>query len=331
MKLGMVGTGWIVRQQIARMGLRGIEVAALAGTPTTMDQVNELADQYHVPGRYDSYETMVAQADIDTVYVGVPNFLHKAVIETGLNGGKNVICEKPMVSSYREAKEVSELPRSRGLYLWEAVSTDYLPNFAKLRELLPRVGDVKIVSANYSQYSSRYDAFRAGEVLPAFDPNKAGGALMDLGLYNLHYILGLFGEPKAVSYEANVERGIDTSGVATLDYGSFKAVSVAAKDCAAPISYVIQGNDGYLLQTTSANFCGPITLHLNDGTEEHYDENGFSDFTSMWDAEFASFKADVESGSTDHCYQMLDETLLVSRVQTDLRLSAGVRFPADDE
>lgn len=331
MRLGMVGTGWIVRQQIARMGLRGMEVGALAGTPNTMDQVNELADQYGVTGRYDSYESMITEADVDTVYVGVPNFLHKAVTVAGLEGGKNVICEKPMASNYREAKEMSDLARTRGLYLWEAVSTDYLPNFAKLKELLPRIGEVKIVSANYSQYSSRYDAFRAGETLPAFDPSKAGGALMDLGLYNLHYILGLFGEPQTVSYQANVERGIDTSGVATLDYGSFKAVSIAAKDCAAPLSYVIQGDGGYLNQSTSANICGPITLHLNDGTEETYDENGFDDFTGMWDAEFASFRADVESGSTEHCYQMLDETLLVSRVQTELRLSAGVRFPADEE
>lgn len=204
----MVGTGWIVRQQIARMGLRGIEVTTLAGTPATMDQVTELADQYHVAGRYDSYETMIAEADIDTVYVGVPNFLHKAVTEAGLAGGKNVICEKPMVSNYREAKEVSDMARSRGLYLWEAVSTDYLPNFAKLKELLPRIGD---------------------------------------------------------------------------------------------------------------------------GTEERYDENGFDDFTGMWDAEFASFKADIESGSTEHCYEMLDEMLRVSRVQTDLRLSTGVRFPADED
>ena len=149
-------------------------------------------------------------------------------------------------------------------------------------------------------------------------------------MYNLHYILGLFGAPKAVGYHANVERGIDTSGIVTLDYGSFKAASVAAKDCAAPTTYVIQGNDGYLLQTTPANFCGPITLHLNDGTEETFDVNGFTDFTGMWDAEFASFRADADSGSTDHCYEMLDETLLVSRVQTQARLSAGVRFPADE-
>src|SRR5699024_7233687 len=85
---------------------------------------------------------------------------------------------------------------------------------------------------------------------------------------------GLFGEPQQVHYAANLERGIDTSGILTMDYRSFKAVSIAAKDCAAPPRYVIQGTRGYLLQKSTANFCGPVTLHLNDGREEHFSLNG---------------------------------------------------------
>ena len=68
---------------------------------------------------------------------------------------------------------------------------------------------------------------------------------MDIGLYNLAWLVGLFGEPQSVHYEANIERGIDTSGIMTLDYGTFRAVSVAAKDCSAPWRYVIQGTEGY--------------------------------------------------------------------------------------
>ncbi len=331
MKLGLVGTGWIVQKQLPQMSRRGIEVGAIAGTPRSAEKVDALANEYGVEGRYTDYNEMIAKADIDTVYVGVPNALHVAVTTAALEGGKNVICEKPMASNYREAKQIADLARSKGLYLWEAVSTIYLPNFAKLKELLPRIGDVKIVSVNFSQYSSRYDAFQRGEIQPAFDPTKAGGALMDLGLYNLHYILGLFGEPSAVKYQANVERDIDTSGIVTLDYDNFKAVSIAAKDCGAPLFCVIQGNKGYLRQDTSPNVCGPITLHMNDGTEETIDENGFTEFERVWDHEFASFKADEESGSTEHCYQLLEQSLLVSRVQTDARLTSGIRFPADEQ
>ena len=330
MKLGLIGTGWIVQRQLPQMRGRGIEVGALAGTPRSAEKVEALAEANGVPERYTDYRKMIAEADIDTVYVGIPNALHLEACTAALEAGKHVICEKPVASNYAEAKAMADLARSRNLFLWEAVSTIYLPNFAKLRELLPRVGNVRIVHVNFSQYSSRFDAFREGVIQPAFDPTKSGGALMDLGLYNLHYILGLFGEPQAVGYQANVERGIDTSGVVTLDYGTFKAVSVAAKDCGAPTFCLIQGEKGYLRQDSAPNACGAITLHLNDGTEETFDENGFTEFEKVWDAEFASFKADLESGSTDHCYELLDQSLLVSRVQTEARLSAGVRFPADE-
>ncbi|MFR2502999.1 MAG: hypothetical protein ACLS85_11090 [Coprobacillus cateniformis] len=122
----------------------------------------------------------------------------------------------------------------------EAVSTQYLPNTLKIKELLPTLGQIKIVSANYSQYSSRYDAFKAGEVLPAFNPAMSGGALMDLNIYNINLVVALFGKPLNVNYEANIQRGIDTSGILTLDYDSFKCVCIGAKDCKAPVATNIQ-------------------------------------------------------------------------------------------
>ena len=70
---------------------------------------------------------------------------------------------------------------------------------------------------------------------------------MDLNVYNIHWLLGLLGEPESVRYEANLEQGVDTSGILFLDYGSFKAVSIAAKDCSAPVFYAIEGTNGYLL------------------------------------------------------------------------------------
>ena len=113
--------------------------------------------------------------------------------------------------------------------LFEAMNIHYLPAYCSLKEELTQVGQLKIVSLNYSQYSSRYDAFKNGQVLATFDPTKAGGALMDLNVYNIHTLVGLFGKPKKVYYEANIERGIDTSGILTLDYGDFKASAIAAK------------------------------------------------------------------------------------------------------
>ena len=161
---------------------------------------------------------------------------------------------------------------------------------------------------------------------PAFDPACAGGALMDLGVYNVSYIVGLFGEPNQVKYTANMERGIDTSGILTMDYSGFKAVSIAAKDCAAPARYIIQGTKGYIMQKSTANCCGGITFHPNEGKEEHYNLNGGRPRQA---AEFEAFARALENGDQELCGRMQDTTIAVSRVLTVARRNAGIRFPCD--
>ena len=228
MKVGVVGTGMIAQTLVPHFEEWGLPVTGVCGTPRSWERVRELAER--VGARpYESLAAMLAAPDVEAVYIATPNHVHHAQGMEVLAAGKHVIMEKPFAATYEEAAELAAAARERDLLIYEAVTTIHQPNYARIRELLGRIGDIKLVSLNYSQYSSRYDAFCAGEVLPAFDPAKAGGALMDLGLYNLQWIVGLFGAPVSATYLPNVERGIDTSGVATLDYGSFKAASVDRK------------------------------------------------------------------------------------------------------
>lgn len=68
--------------------------------------------------------------------------------------------------------------------------------------------------------------------------------LRDLNIYNIHLLVGLFGNPNRVEYLPNVERGVDTSGILVLDYCNFKAAAIGAKDCSAEIRSTIQGDKG---------------------------------------------------------------------------------------
>ena len=104
--------------------------------------------------------------------------------------------------------------------IFEAMNLHYTPAFLSLKEDLNKLGDIKIVSFNYSQYSSRYNAFKGGTILPAFDYHKAGGALMDLNVYNIHALIDLFGKPVYHKYMANIEKNIDTSGIMIFDFES---------------------------------------------------------------------------------------------------------------
>ena len=325
MKLGIVGSGKIVQEFLPWLAsCRAFEVAALCSTQRSADKAAALCAQYGVPLHVTDYGQLLAAVDV--VYIALPNLLHTAYAKAALEAGRHVIVEKPLAPCASEAAALSALAHRKGCFLFEAVTTQYLENYRKLRQLLPRVGQVKLVQCNFSQYSSRYDAFCAGQTAPVFDPQQAGGALMDLAVYNVSYIVGLFGEPQQVHYAANVEKGIDTSGILTMDYRSFKAVSIAAKDCAAPPRYVIQGMRGYLLQKSTANFCGPVTLHLNDGREEHFSLNGKRPRCA---AEFEIIAHAIAAGDQELCSGMLETSLAVSRVLTAARQSAGIKFPCD--
>lgn len=325
MKVGIVGTGMIVGMIAPHLADWDIQVTAIAGTPRSVDTMERMANEYGASGRYTDWHDLLADDGVDTVYVAAPNFLHYEISKAALEAGKDVICEKPLTSAYDEAAELATLAEEQGRMLWEAVVTTRQPNFANIRRMLPRVGTIKVVTVNYSQYSSRYDAFREGTVLPAFDPAKAGGALMDLGLYTLTFTLGLFGEPISARYLPNVERDIDTSGIALLSYDGFTAVNVCAKDSGAPCYAIIQGTDGYIRMDSAPNACGAVTLHLNDGTEEFVDDR----LPVMWEAEFKEFRRQQDEGDFDECRRQLRESLLVNRIQNDIRREAGIRFPTD--
>lgn len=326
MKLMIAGGGMIVQYAAPSLAQWGWEVTAICVTPRGAERAAALAEKCGQPRIYTDYAEMLDRKEADTVYIAVPNHLHFSMAKGALERGCNVILEKPMTSNIEELRVLVALAKEKRLFLYEAITTLYQPNYVKLRELLPQVGRVKLVSCNFSQYSSRYNGFREGKLAPVFDVNQSGGALMDLNLYNLHWIMGLFGVPEAAGYAPNVERGIDTSGVLTLRYPGFQAVSLGAKDCAAPCRSIIQGTDGYLIQDAPANACGAILLHRNDGREERFD----SPVEHRLEKEFRTFLEQIERGALDRCYQTLEHSVAVMEVLTQVRRKAGIRFPADE-
>ncbi len=325
MKVGILGTGKIVQEFLPWLVEHApFTVQALCSTPRSAEKAQELCRQYGVPQHTTNFLELLQWVDV--VYIAVPNLQHVRFARVALEAGKHVIVEKPLAPSAAQTEELVALARHKKVFLFEAVTTQYLENYAKIRELLPRVGTVRLVQCNFSQYSSRYDAFCAGETPVSFDPECAGGALMDLNVYNISYIVGLFGEPNQVHYLANMERGIDTSGILTMEYNSFKAVSMAAKDCGAPARYVIQGTKGYILQKSTANWCGGVTFHPNQGKEEHFNLNGGRPRQA---AEFHAFARAIESEDMELCSRMLDTSVAVSRVLETARRDAGIRFTTD--
>ena len=326
MKLGIVGSGMIVQEFLPSLvRLKGLEIMGIQGTKKSIGKVEEICVKYGIPKFTDDFNKL-CEFGIDTVYIAVPNFLHFEYCKKALEKGLNVIVEKPMTTNYGQSKELSDLAKEKKLFLFEAITTLYFENYKKIKDWIGKIGDVKLVQSQYSQYSSRYDAFKRGEILPVFDPEKAGGALMDLGLYNLHYVLGLFGKPENVKYYANIERNIDTSGVLMVEYKNFNAMCVCAKDSEGKRIGVIQGSEGKIISEEAPSLVGKVTLKMYDGTTESFDDRFSKDRVVP---EFKTFISAVNENDLEFCYKQLEKSLLVSEVQTKARFGAGIKFPQD--
>ncbi|MEE8808579.1 MAG: Gfo/Idh/MocA family oxidoreductase [Lactimicrobium sp.] len=325
MKIGFLGAGMIVLDLMRTIDQIPFEKKVILGTEHNRERTEELARRFGFARTYYDYDELLA-SDVDTVYVALPNHLHYSFAKKALEAGKHVIIEKPITANDEELESLKKIAAEKHLMIFEAMSVVHMPAYLAIKEKLPELGNIKIISLNYSQYSHRYDAFKAGTILPVFDPHKAGGALMDLNVYNISFICGLFGEPKHVSYHANIEKGIDTSGILTMDYGTFQAVSIAAKDCKAPVSCSIQGDAGCIAMHSSVNGMTSFDLDRNDGSVEPYNDNS-GRHRMLY--EFLDFIQTVDTKDYAHMEEMLEASSMVSRVMETARKDAGIIFDND--
>jgi len=236
MKVGIVGNGMIVPIAIEAMLRAEIKVTALwcrneaKGKP--------IVEKYQIQNQYTDYQAFLNDDSFDTVYIGLTNALHYQYAKDAILAGKHVIVEKPFTVTLAEAKELQELAIKHECMLFEAILSRYSKNYEHLKDELIKIGKIKLI----------YDEFRKGTITPTFDKAHGGGALMDLNVYNIHFVVGLFGLPKKVQYYPNLaENGVDTSGILIMGYPDFQAVCTAAKDSTSDPFVIIQAEDGTIV------------------------------------------------------------------------------------
>ena len=245
MKLGIIGSGMIVKDFLSfAHELPEIKLEAIAAR--NIENLKELQSKYNIKNIYIDIDLCLKNKEIDTIYVAVPNNLHYTVAKKALEAGKNVICEKPFTLKYEESVELFEIAEDKGLILIEAITNQYQKNYLDIKDNIDNIGEIRLVECNFSQLSSRYEAFKNGILAPVFDKSKGGGVLGDLNIYNIHFIVGLFGKPNKVHYSPNIVNDVDTSGILLLEYDNFKVVCIAAKDTFNNSYVNIQGDKGII-------------------------------------------------------------------------------------
>ena len=275
-RLGTIGSGVIVHSVLdAVKRTEGIRLEAVYSR--TAEKAERLATEYGGVRTYTDMVEFLEDEAVNTVYVASPNSLHYRQVKAALQAGKHVICEKPFCTSAKDVEELAEMARDRGLLLTEAAPTSFLPNFEVLKEKLPRVGRIKLVMSNYSQYSSRYDILKKGEVPNIFNPEYAGGCLMDINFYNIYLNVALFGKPAKAEYHPNLFRlaegrgRTDTSGVMLMEYEDFVSTNAGAKDTFGINFFQIEGEEGYIYITDGSNGLKDIRL-VTKNSDETFNE-----------------------------------------------------------
>jgi len=303
----------------------GLEKLYLLARPQSEEKARALAEEFGIDQIFLDYDALLA-SDVDALYIALPNLLHFDYAKAALLQGKHVLVEKPAVTRPAQWDELWSLAQGRGLALMEAMTVHALPAFQSLRRQVKKIGDIRQAIFTYPQRSSRYDDFLQGKVHPVFDPAQAGGALMDLNVYNLHALLGLFGPPQAVRYQAEVVRGIDVNGGLTLDYEKFHAEAVAAKDQGGTQGGTIWGANGILHFDGPAGCLTRFSLTLAGGKAREYD---FPCDRLL--PEFQCFIKAVETGDHKELDRLAALTAQAAAIMETARTQVGIRFPGDGE
>lgn len=324
-RLGTIGSGQIVHEFLDNAARAdGIRLTAVYSRGE--DTGRGLASRYGTEKVYTDMDAFLSDQEVNFVYIATPNLLHCEQVKRALLAGKNVICEKPFCTKAAQARELIALAKERRLFLIDATPTAFLPNFGVLKRELPKVGKVKLVQGNYSQYSARYDKLLSGEVPNVFNQAYAGGSLMDINFYNVYLAIALFGRPIEAVYYPNLYNGaIDTSGIMIMRYDGFVGELTGAKDTWGENFFLIEGEQGYIYIAGGSNGLAEVKVVTKTSAGVFNEQ---SDPDRLY-YEVRGLTKSVLADDYDAVYARLDVTADVVEIIETARLGAGIRFPGD--
>ena len=324
-RLGTIGSGAIVHTILDNVKITdGIRLAAVYSR--SEEKGKALAAEYGIDKTYTDMDAFLADEEVNFVYIATPNLLHYEQTKKALLAGKNVICEKPFCARAEQARELVAIAKEKHLFLVDAVPTAFLPNFEILKSQLPKIGRIRLVLGNYSQYSSRYDQVLKGEVPNVFNPEYAGGCLMDINFYNVYLNVALFGRPVDAVYYPNIyPELVDTSGILMMRYDGFVSQSAGAKDTWGVNSFQIEGEEGYIYITNGSNGIAEVRV-VTKNSDETYNEQSNSDRRFY---EVQNLTRLVLADDYDAIYDRLEVMLDVVDILESSRKEAGILFPGD--
>ena len=271
---------------------------------------------------YGSYEELVADSTVDAIYVATPHPAHKDNVILALNAGKPVLCEKPFSVNAVEAQQMVDAASKNGVALMEAMWARFLPHYAKVREIIESgvLGKLHTLHADHGQRLADQNIPRLVE------PELAGGALLDLGIYPISFAHMILGNPSKITSSAVLtDKGVDAQTSIIFDYPSgAQAVLNTTMIEQTPCRAVVAGLNGWL--EIDRTFYNPASMRviLNDGSVTEYP----SEYQGHGLREQAEvFKQLVTSGKQQSQILNWQDTVDIMKTLDQVRSQIGLKYP----
>ncbi|WP_163098966.1 Gfo/Idh/MocA family protein [Peribacillus alkalitolerans] len=324
-RFGVIGTNWITERLLeAAIEVEGFELAAVYSR--TREKAEVFANQYGVSQIYTNLLDMATSQEIDAVYIATPNSYHAEQAILFLQNGKHVLCEKPLAANANEVSRMIQVAKENDVLLMEAMISTFLPNFKVIQANIHKLGPIRKYFASYCQYSSRYDKYKEGIVLNAFNPEFANGSLMDLGIYCLYPLIALFGEPRDVeATSVMLESGVDGEGSVLLKYDDKEAVVMYSKITNSYLPSEIQGEKGVMV-IDKIHRAEKVEIRYNDGTVEELTVD--QPHPHMY-YEMKEFIDLIHQGKSESKINSYENSYLTMNVMDKTRKKIGLIYPSD--
>jgi dihydrodiol dehydrogenase / D-xylose 1-dehydrogenase (NADP) len=321
---GILGTGSIARKFAE--GLASLPDAELAAVGSrTKESADAFADEFSIQRSHGSYAELVADPEVDAIYVATPHTLHKENALICLEAGKAVLCEKPFAINAGQAEEMVAAARSRGIFLMEAMWTRFLPAIEKVREWLSEglIGEARMVNADFG-FRSGWNP--EGRLL---NPELGGGALLDVGVYTISLASMVFGQPPSrIASMADIgQTGVDEQSAMVLGYdkGRLALLSCAVRTSTAQEA-MIYGTEGSIRIHPPFWSTAGATLSVS-GKDEVVANlpspgNGYT-------CEAAEAGRCLREGRRESKVMPLDESIQIIKTMDQIREQWGLRYPME--
>lgn len=320
---GIIGTGGIASTFAGDLSLLPDAELAAVGS-RTKESADAFAERFAIPHRHGSYEALVADPEVDVVYVSTPHPWHHPNALLAIGAGKHVLVEKPFTLNAGQARELIDAAKAQGTFLMEAMWTRFLPHIVRIRELLAagRLGEVRSVTAEHGQWFEKDPNFRL------FAPGLGGGALLDLGIYPLSFASMVLGAPTRVTAVSDMAfTGVDAQTSVVLQYdGGRQSIAFTTLDTLTSNRASINGTEARI--EIDGVFYSPTAFHLidRDGTDELVDIPHQGHGLRHQAAEVGRC---IRAGLTESPILPLSETLSIMETMDEVRRQIGLRYPSE--